>query len=471
MTSYSAAFTPGQVEDLQRLLVRDDGCEHAAYILFNKAAINVDPWDRQAHTNFLCAKIVPVPDEHVLESTPNLITWQTASFIRCLKIAEANNQALAIVHSHPGGQRYFSVQDDENEPALVQLAQNRNGPDTPLLSFIITPDTAITGRVWLSTKYCVPMRLIRTIGDTFRLNYPGRGVANTRAAFDRQALAFGKALNDDLAHLRVGVVGCGGTGSAIAMFLPRIGVGNVGLIDSDIVDVTNLNRLHGARQADADAMAPKVHVVARAITELGLGTRVVVKEAWVGDPECRDLLKSCDVIFGCTDDNEGRLFLSRLALFYRIPVIDLGLAIKVTDANPPAIGVLDGRVTVLTEGKPCLACRGVVDAARAAEEGLRRESPDLYEKRKAEAYVFGERNPSPVVVTFTTELAAMAINELLQRLNGFRGPDGFRANFVRKFHLMIDAKPGAKPTPGCSLCDSNEYWGRGDIEPFLDRSS
>ncbi|SKA41284.1 JAB domain-containing protein [Enhydrobacter aerosaccus] len=471
MTTYSATFQAAHADELQRLILRDDGCEHAAYILFNKANINIDPWDRQAHVKYLSAKIVPVPDEQVLEATPNLVSWQTASFIRSLKEAVANDQVLAIIHSHPGGLRSFSRQDDTNEAELVQLAQNRNGPDTPMLSFIMTADKTLTGRIWLSRQYHAPMRLIRTIGESFRLHYASRGFSSTRLAFDRQALAFGKALNEDLSRLRVGVVGCGGTGSAVAMLLPRVGIGHVGLIDNDIVDVTNLNRLHGARQADADAMAPKVQVVARAIAELGLGTRVVYREAWVGDPECYDLLKSCDIIFGCTDDNEGRLFLSRLALFYLIPVIDLGLAIKVTDAGPPAIEALDGRVTVLTPGNACLSCRGVVEAARAAEEAMRRTTPALYEKRKAEAYVFGEGNPNPVVVTFTTELATMAVNEMLQRFNGFRGPHGFRANQLRRFHLMMDAKPGARAAAGCALCDSEGYWGRGDMKPFLDRTS
>lgn len=146
------------------------------------------------------------------------------------------------------------------------------------------------------------------------------------------------------------------------------------------------------------------------------------------------------------------------------------MAISVNDDQPLALEALDGRVTVLQPGYTCLACRGVTDAKRAAEEALRCERPAEYERLKAEAYVFGEGNPSPVVVTFTTELACMAINELLHRLNGFRGPAGARVNLVRKFHQMIDAKPGAKPQPGCALCDSPDYWGRGDIEPFLDRS-
>ena len=86
-----------------------------------------------------------------------------------------------------------------------------------------------------------------------------------------QALAFGPSLNARLKTMRVGVAGCGGTGSATAMLLARLGVGQIALFDDDIVDVTNLNRLHGARRADADAMRQKVEVVAREITGLGLG--------------------------------------------------------------------------------------------------------------------------------------------------------------------------------------------------------
>lgn len=469
MTTYSATFREEHLKALREHLLRDDGCERAAYVLFNTAAVRFDPWDRRAHLKLLSAEVVPVPDDQVLESTPTLITWSTATFIRMLKRAEAHGQVLAIVHNHPSGMREFSEQDDANEPELVQLAQNRNGPDTRLGSFIITPEGAITGRIWLNPKYQQPLRMVRSIGDRFRLDYRGRGQGVIGAAFDRQALAFGPALVDDLRQLRVGVVGCGGTGSAVAMLLARLGIGHLLLIDNDIVDVTNLNRLHGARQADADAMRPKVEVVARSVTELGLGIKVVTKEAWVGDPDCRDAIKACDVVLGCTDDNDGRLFLNRLALFYLIPVIDLGLHMKPADIAGDGFQALDGRVTVVRPGVPCLACRGIVDGSRARDEALKREQPHLYEQRKAEAYVQGEGNPNPAVVTFTTELACMAVNELLHRLHGYRG-EHHSSSIVRQFHRMTDFRPGTKPRPGCRLCDRDTYWGRGDMEPFLDRS-
>ena len=70
------------------------------------------------------------------------------------------------------------------------------------------------------------------------------------------------------------------------------------MFDDDIVEVTNLNRLHGARRADADAMRQKVDGRCGEITELGIGTRVIPLRDWLGDPRCRDAVKACDVIFG-----------------------------------------------------------------------------------------------------------------------------------------------------------------------------
>jgi molybdopterin/thiamine biosynthesis adenylyltransferase len=469
MTTYSLTLQRRHVDELTAHLIRPDGNEHAAYLLCNKAEVRHDPWERCPHTAFVCGKVIPVPDDHVIESSPNIVTWRTASFVSALREASATGQVVAVVHNHPAGMPAFSPQDDANEPDLVQLAVNRNGVGTQMLSVILTPDGQLTGRVWLHPRpgSSVGLRSLRVAGERFEFHYSGRGAGRTQPAFQRQALVFGDALNQDLRRTRVAVVGCGGTGSAVAMLLARLGVGQIALIDNDIVDQTNLNRLHGARQADADAMTPKVDVVARSITELGLGVRVVKYEAWVGDPACRDVLKASDIIFGCTDDHSGRQFLNRLAYCYLIPVIDIGLAIQAEEAEPPRLNCLDGRVTVLTPGGACLLCREVIVPTIAASEALRRSDPEEYERRKAEAYVVGEGNPSPAVVTFTTELACMAVNEMIHRMQGFRGPSGSAANRVRKFHLQEDRRPGHKPRPACLVCDSQGFWGRADMNPFL----
>lgn len=471
MTIYSLALRANHADALMAHLMRDDGCERAAYLLCRVAEAGMDPWDRQTHMKFIVRQVIPVPNADIVESTPTCVTWHTRSLVQVLKEAERTGQVVAIVHNHPAGYPGFSPQDDANEPDLLQGAINRNGPGTRLMSLIMTPDGRLTGRIWRhpSKTGHDPLAMIRVVGSRFELHYPERGIATDIRAFHRQALAFGNALNQDLRKLRVGIVGCGGTGSAVAMLLARLGVGQIVLIDNDIVDQTNLNRLHGSRQADADAMRPKVDVVARSITELGLGVRAVPINAWVSDSACRDALKCCDIVFGCTDDHDGRGFINRFAYYYLTPVIDIGLAIDVSDAAVPEVKALDGRVTVLMPEYTCLMCREVIDPKIAADQALKRKNPAEYEKRKAEAYVFGEGNPSPAVVTFTTELACMGVNELIQRLQGFRMEESHTANRVRKFHLNEDRRPGRAPQGYCQVCGTDENWGAGDVEPFIGR--
>ena len=453
---------------LRELVLREDGIEAAAYVLCGQSRIKSDPWERRRRRRFTVHTVVPVPAEDAVSASERHVTWSTASYVKLLKRAHEEGLVPGIVHSHPHGPARFSRQDDCNEKDLLQLARNRNGNDATLVSVLLIADDSVRARWWPDLHGAVDTVPVRVIGKHLATHAPVPKTSNPEH-LARQALAFGPSLNAWLRAMRIGIAGCGGTGSATAMLLARIGVGQLALFDEDLVDVTNLNRLHGSRRADADAMRPTVEVVAREITELGIGTRVVPIPSWIADPACRDTLKACDVIFGCTDDHDGRLLLNRLAYFYLIPVIDMGLAV---DPAPDASQLRDltGRVTVLAPGAPCLLCRGVVDPSAARDEDLRRRAPQEYDRRKREAYVRGGNNPAPAVVTFTTATACLAVDELLQALTGFRGGDGWAWQRTRRFDLLRDRRPGAKQKPQCPLCSLQDYWGRGDIEPFLDRT-
>ncbi|WP_316979516.1 ThiF family adenylyltransferase [Shumkonia mesophila] len=468
MTLVDLTIQESHLQTLRGLILRDDDTEAAAYLLCGESWIGSDPWERRSRRRLTSYAVLPIPAEDTISASDQHVTWSTVSFIRLLKRAKQDGLVAGIVHAHPRGPATFSPQDDRNELDLTRLAVNRNGEGTALLSILLTGTGEIQARLWPDLHGPVDATPVRIIGRrlTFHGAFP---LAHDLDAFARQALAFGPELNARLRGMRVGVVGCGGTGSATALLLARLGVGQLVLFDDDIVEITNLNRLYGARRADADAMRSKVEVVAREITELGLGTRVVPVRGWIGNPAHRDALKACDVIFGCTDDHDGRLLLNRLAYFYLIPVLDMGLAI---DLAPGGTGLRDltGRVTVLTPSAPCLLCRGIVDPVLARDEELRRRNPEEYERRKREAYVRGGGNPAPAVVTFTTATACLAIDELLQGLVGFRGPDGWAWQRSRRFDLLQDRRPGATQDPHCPICVETDYWGRGDVDPFLDRA-
>ena len=450
-------------------MFRDDGLEHIAFLICGRSYVPIDPWRGEPEERLLSREVKVLPDKMVLKASPIQVTWKTDFFIKLLKDIEEHDLAIVVVHNHPDGIPELSAVDKVNEKELFRSVRNRNGMARPHASLVISPDGGLTGCAWDEDLNLYALDLIRVFGDKFKMFYPGRGNGASVKAFHRQELAFGKALNQDFSKLRIGVVGCGGTGSAAAAFLARLGVGKLLLIDEDYVDETNLNRLHCAKKSDADNKRPKVAVLGEAIANMGLGTQICSINHWASSDNA-NALKACDIILGCTDDHSGRWLLNRFAYFYLVPVIDMGLLIKVFNTDPPEIAVLDGRVTVLFPGNICLLCRGVIDTEAVRSEGLRRNSPEEYKELKKEAYVIGEGDPSPAVMTFTTEVAIMAVNEFIHRVQGFRGPDGSVAERRRFFKICEDRKTGAKINEGCDLCNTVKFCGRGDMEPFLNRA-
>lgn len=452
--------------ELRRLLTTSDGSEASAYLLLGRVDISADPWTGAKRRRFVSRRVVPVPDEDRVSASAVHVTWSTRSFVRLLKQADEEGLLLAIVHTHPGSTALFSPQDDRNESDLLRIVTNRSGTGAEFASIVLGGDGSVCGRVQTSPSTVEPLDRIMVAGRRLTLHLSDLSAEHSES-LDRQARLFGPSFNPAIRALRIGVIGCGGTGSPTVMLLARLGVGGLLLVDEDTLDVSNLNRVHGSRRTDADGKAAKVDVLAREIRAADLGVEVATFRGWVGDPGLRDALRSCDVVFGCTDDHDGRLFLNRFAYFYGIPVIDMGLRVAAARDDRPY--EMAGRVTSVGPGVSCLLCRGLVDPRRAAEEALRRTDPAEYERRKLEAYVTGGGDPAPAIVTFTTETACMAVNELLQGLTGFRGGLGMKEERRRRFDTVEDRSSTCSPRPECEMCAGPGVVGLGDVEPFMHR--
>lgn len=447
---------------LRSMLHRDDGAEASAYVLFGRADITADPWSGVPRTRLISHEVIPVGADEMVSASPVHVTWSTRGFMRVLGVAKERRLVAGLAHTHPKATAFFSDQDDRNEAELARTTFHKG--TSGLASIVFGRDDALAGRLWIAPGETVKASSISLVGSRIK-------IARTLAAADeeqflaRQAALFGRGFNPVVRGLRVGVVGSGGTGSAVAMLLARLGVGFLGLMDKDIIDVTNLNRVHGSRAADVAAGLAKVDILAREIRAAGLCTQVVAKKEWVGHPDLRDLLRSCDVLFGCTDDHQGRLTLNRLAHHYGIPLIDVGLRMRASRSG--ADYDMTGRVSTIRPGVPCLMCLGVADPRRAAAEGLQRNDPAEFERRKAEAYVDGGGDPAPAVVTFTTAIACAAVDELIQGLTNFRGAQGMTHNRIRRFNRVEDRAMTCRPVASCPVCASQASWGRGDVNPFL----
>ena len=140
MTTFSLTMTETQSSELHDHLLRPNGHEHVAYVVCRPSRSRRDPWDGEAHERFLVVRIVPVSDEHIVESTPSIVSWQTASFVRLLKEADTEGFVVGIIHNHPAGMTTFSEQDDANEPDLMRIVVNRNGPHSRFFSLLLTAD-------------------------------------------------------------------------------------------------------------------------------------------------------------------------------------------------------------------------------------------------------------------------------------------------------------------------------------------
>jgi molybdopterin/thiamine biosynthesis adenylyltransferase len=430
----------------------------------------IDPWTGVVEERALVREVIEVPEDAFASRTPKSMTWSTTPLFQLAKTAMAKDYAICVAHSHPAGGLFFSRFDDIADKESFKIVFDRMEPARPHFALVMDDQGEFLVRAYESDLEPHPVELTRIVGDRLDIRYAGRGGGIPPVEFDRQTRAFGARCVEDLRQLRIGIVGCGGTGSAVASLLTRIGVSRFVLIDADRVDETNLNRLHFSTRADAIARRLKVDVVGDAIAAIGLARSVVRLPTFADTPECRDALRACDVIFGCTDDHLGRNVLNRIAYFYLIPVIDLGLLIDPNEQG--GYDTFDGRVTVVQPGYPCQKCRDLIDSKRMLEEGLRRQDPAVYEQYRRAGYVEGERDPSPVVATFTTELATVAVNELLHRLTGFRGATGHCAERVRRFDWIKDSDmvPSGKRRSECPLCAKRKYDGRGDMSPFLDQS-
>jgi molybdopterin/thiamine biosynthesis adenylyltransferase len=362
-------------------------------------------------------------------------------------------------HTHPGASPLPSRQDRGVEASLAPTFSTRLG--RPYASLIIGGSSGSPS--FTATFDGRGIDLLRVVGDRIRLlSAADRSPENEPLAdhFDRQIRAFGSDGQRYLRRLRVGVVGAGGTGSAVAEQLLRLGVGSITVVDDDHLSDTNLTRIHESSRLQVKL--PKVQLVESAAERIDLGTEVRAIEGKVTEMDAVRSLVDCDAVFGCTDDNAGRAVLSRFAYYYLVPVFDLGVLIRSAEG---AITAIEARLTVMTPGQPCLFCRDRIDPVRMREET---QDPAELEGLRGEGYARGLGEPDPAVVSYTTMIASIGVDEMLQRLFGYgdQPPAGETLLQIppRRFRRLAGS-----PIPG-HFCERSDIHGRADCLPPLGRT-
>lgn len=141
------------------------------------------------------------------------------------------------------------------------------------------------------------------------------------------------------------VIGAGGLGSPVALYLATAGVGRLTLVDHDRVDLTNLQRQIAHDMRSVGEL--KVESAARRIAAMNPLVEVVPLAQRAGPDELNDLVAQADVVLDCSDNFATRQAVNAACVRHRRPLV-AGAAIGF-DAQ---ISVWDTREAPL----PCYAC-------------------------------------------------------------------------------------------------------------------
>ena len=411
-------------------------------------------------------EVIPIPYEACYERTGFIVHWPTDLLIPFLEKAVRFNLAIVKIHCHPGWYEQFSETDTESDEKLFASIHAWLDNNLPHGSCIMLPDGRLFGRFINAAGEFEKIEQILVAGSTIHnWLYSGTRLTDDELQI-RNMQAFGEKTIRMLNKMKIGVVGCSGTGSPVIEQLKRLGVGELVLVDPDIVAKVNLNRILNATLADAVNETPKVNVMERSVTETGFSTKVTVFNDHVNAAAIVKTLAECDTLFGCVDGAEARHILNLISSFYLIPYFDLGVRLE-ADGNG-GINSIFGTVHYIQPGGSSLLSRGQYSMEQLKAESLKRVNPSAYEELNANKYLINVNESSPAVISVNMQVAATAINDFLGRLHAYRNIPNTEIDATRillhewaVFHESLKT-----PCPFFA-----KMTGRGDIDPLLNNSS
>tara|TARA_B100000768_G_scaffold181129_1_gene202978 strand:+ start:959 stop:1711 length:753 start_codon:yes stop_codon:yes gene_type:complete len=171
---------------------------------------------------------------------------------------------------------------------------------------------------------------------------------------DEQLLRFSRQImlpdfdivgQERLLDAKILLIGLGGLGSPIAMYLAAAGVGEMVLVDDDQVDASNLQRQIAHREKDVGIN--KAQSAAKIVKDLNSNTRVTVIERRLKSTALTSQIDYVDLVIDATDNFDSRYLINRLCWQTNTPLVS-GAAIR-----------WEGQISVFdptNAGSPCYQC-------------------------------------------------------------------------------------------------------------------
>jgi molybdopterin/thiamine biosynthesis adenylyltransferase len=381
------------------------------------------------------------------------------------QLARQSNSGLIDIHTHPFSDTgvAFSGIDDRSEAESFPKVIEFLGKD-PHASLVFGRNSIAARWYNPKTKSTEPIKNIKILGQKVTTIIPANyenGESNLtegnkilREIHDRQILVFGEQGQKALQRQKVAIAGVGGIGSEVFVKLVRLGIRKIVIVDPDIVEHSNLNRLAGSTLKDAKKARPKVRVLAKYASQITPYIEVTPIQASILDERAENELKSCDVIFGCTDNQHSRVALNNLSIRYLIPYVDCATGIHADPAKQ--IQDAGGQVRIIIPGMGCLSCISGINLSVAQQEMLPEPERQIAIQR---GYIAGADFHAPAVASLNGVIANLAVTEFMSFVTGFKPVHRY------VFYDFLKAQAfgfNFENNPNCFTCSPAGLLGAGD---------
>lgn len=262
--------------------------------------------------------------------------------------------------------------------------------------------------------------------------------------YDRQIRLFGEVGQERLRCARVAVCGLGGLGSHVVQQLAFLGVGSLVLVDDDVLENTNRNRLIGVRATDPDGVY-KAEIAKRLVTETNPDIAVKVLTVRVEGQSVRRTLETMDWVFGCFDNDAARLEMLGLTAERGLPYVDLATDVLHDDGEL----VYGGHVIVAAPGRDgCAMCLEDIDQEEV------REMTESGEERQDRQTIYGVATSvlsevGPSVVCLNGVIASLGVMEFMVAVTDLR-PPVLKLEYRGMSGTVL--RENEPPLPGCFFC-------------------
>jgi adenylyltransferase/sulfurtransferase len=151
---------------------------------------------------------------------------------------------------------------------------------------------------------------------------------------------------EKLLNSKVLVIGAGGLGSPAILYLAAAGVGTIGIVDFDVVDLSNLQRqiIHNTERVGT----PKVESAKRTVEMLNPDVEVITYNTRISKENIMDIIKDYDVVLDGTDNFPTRFLINDACYFAGKPLVSAAML-----RFEGQVSVFDFR---MKEQSPCYRC-------------------------------------------------------------------------------------------------------------------